>query len=115
MQVLSGLLLCAGCAAGAGCAWALSYPVTPGRLLVGTSGFSYPDWTPRFYPAGTRPADRLAVYAGRLPAVELNNTFRRRPTPSATLRSAARTFSRCTCAGIRSSGCGCTGGGALRM
>jgi uncharacterized protein YecE (DUF72 family) len=54
-----------------------------GRLLVGTSGFSYPDWSPRFYPAGTRAADRLAVYAARLPALELNATFRRRPTPSA--------------------------------
>ena len=54
-----------------------------GRLLVGTSGFAYPDWTPRFYPPGTRAADRLAVYATRLPAVELNVTFRRRPTASA--------------------------------
>lgn len=54
-----------------------------GRLLVGTSGFAYPDWTPRFYPAGTRAADRLASYATRLPALELNATFRRRPTPSA--------------------------------
>jgi uncharacterized protein YecE (DUF72 family) len=56
---------------------------SPGRLLVGTSGFAYPDWTPRFYPAGTRAADRLASYATRLPALELNATFRRRPTPSA--------------------------------
>jgi uncharacterized protein YecE (DUF72 family) len=55
----------------------------PGRLLVGTSGFSYPDWAPRFYPAGTRVSDRLAAYAARLPAVELNATSRRRPTPSA--------------------------------
>ena len=54
-----------------------------GRLLAGTSGFAYPDWTPRFYPPGTRAADRLATYAVRLPAVELNATFRRRPTPSA--------------------------------
>lgn len=54
-----------------------------GRLLAGTSGFSYPDWTPRFYPPGTRPADRLAAYASQLPAVELNATFRRRPTASA--------------------------------
>src|SRR4029079_19416578 len=38
-----------------------------------------------FSPAGTRPAERLAAYAARLPAVELNNTFRRRPTPSAIL------------------------------
>jgi uncharacterized protein YecE (DUF72 family) len=56
---------------------------SPGRLLVGTSGFAYPDWTPRFYPAGTRAGDRLASYATRLPALELNATFRRRPTPSA--------------------------------
>jgi uncharacterized protein YecE (DUF72 family) len=54
-----------------------------GRLLVGTSGFSYPGWIPRFYPAGTRSSGFLAAYAGRLPAVELNATFRRRPTPSA--------------------------------
>jgi uncharacterized protein YecE (DUF72 family) len=54
-----------------------------GRLLVGTSGFAYPDWTPRFYPPGTRAAERLAAYAARLPAVELNVTFRRRPTASA--------------------------------
>jgi uncharacterized protein YecE (DUF72 family) len=54
-----------------------------GRLLVGTSGFSYPDWTPRFYPFGTRAADRLAAYASQLPALELNATFRRRPTVSA--------------------------------
>ena len=54
-----------------------------GRLLVGTSGFSYPDWTPRFYPTGTRPTDRLSFYASRLPALELNATFRRRPTASA--------------------------------
>jgi uncharacterized protein YecE (DUF72 family) len=54
-----------------------------GHLLVGTSGFAYPDWTPRFYPPGTRTADRLAFYASRLPAIELHATFRRRPTASA--------------------------------
>lgn len=54
-----------------------------GRLLVGTSGFSYPDWIPRFYPAGTRASALLAAYATRLLAVELNATFRRRPTASA--------------------------------
>ena len=55
----------------------------PGRLLVGTSGFSYADWVPRFYPAGTKPSGFLRGYADRLPALELNATFRRRPTPSA--------------------------------
>jgi uncharacterized protein YecE (DUF72 family) len=54
-----------------------------GRLYVGTSGFSYRDWAPRFYPAGTRSADLLRAYAERLPAVELNNTFYRQPRPDA--------------------------------
>ena len=46
-----------------------------GRLYVGTSGFAYPDWAPRFYPAGLPAAQLLEHYAGRLPAVELNNTY----------------------------------------
>ncbi len=54
-----------------------------GRLWVGTSGFAYRDWAPRFYPPGTPPSGLLRAYAARLPAVELNATFRRRPTPSA--------------------------------
>ncbi|HUQ44424.1 MAG TPA: DUF72 domain-containing protein [Candidatus Limnocylindria bacterium] len=54
-----------------------------GRLLAGTSGFSYAGWTPRFYPPGTRAAGMLAAYAQQLLAVELNATFRRRPTASA--------------------------------
>lgn len=48
-------------------------------MLAGTSGFAYPGWSPRFYPAGTRDRERLAVYAERLPACELNNTFYARP------------------------------------
>lgn len=52
-------------------------------LYAGTSGFSYPDWIPRFYPPGTRSGAFLKTYGERLPAVELNNTFRRRPTESA--------------------------------
>ena len=51
-----------------------------GRLYVGTSGFAYPDWAPRFYPAA-RPAELLRLYAARLPAVELNNTFYQQPKP----------------------------------
>jgi uncharacterized protein YecE (DUF72 family) len=55
-----------------------------GHLHVGTSGFGYPAWAPRFYPAGTRPSDLLSAYAARLPAVELNGTYYRSP-PSATI------------------------------
>jgi len=54
--------------------------VARGRLLVGTSGFAYPAWAPRFYPSGVKGDALLPYYAGRLPAVELNNTFYARPT-----------------------------------
>jgi uncharacterized protein YecE (DUF72 family) len=54
----------------------------PGRLLVGTSGFSYKGWSPRFYPPGSRSADLLPYYAARLSAVELNNTYYASPTPA---------------------------------
>jgi uncharacterized protein YecE (DUF72 family) len=54
-----------------------------GRILAGTSGFAYPDWAPRFYPPGLRSGELLGRYAGRLPAVELNNTFYRQPSASA--------------------------------
>jgi len=69
-------------------------PPLTGRLLVGTSGFAYRDWIPRFYPAGTRASGLLAAYAGRLPAVELNATFRRRPTAAAVAGWMAATPSR---------------------
>ena len=52
----------------------------PGRLLVGTSGFSYKGWAPRFYPPELRAGDLLPHYAARLPAVELNNTYYASPT-----------------------------------
>ncbi len=55
----------------------------PGRLCVGTSGFAYPGWAPRFYPASLPGHRMLEHYAARLGAVELNNTFYRSPTPAA--------------------------------
>jgi uncharacterized protein YecE (DUF72 family) len=57
-----------------------------GRLFVGTSGFGYPAWAPRFYPAGARGDQLLPLYAGRLPAVELNGTFYRQPSPATVAR-----------------------------
>jgi uncharacterized protein YecE (DUF72 family) len=53
-----------------------------GRLYVGTSGFAYPDWSPRFYPPGAKGDALLPHYASRLPAVELNNTFYQSPSAS---------------------------------
>ena len=61
----------------------MSATVGGGRLYVGTSGFSYPAWAPRFYRPATRSADLLREYGARLPAVELNNTFYRQPRPDA--------------------------------
>jgi uncharacterized protein YecE (DUF72 family) len=53
-----------------------------GRLFVGTSGFAYPGWTPRFYPSGLAAKGFLEHYAARLPAVELNNTYYASPSAS---------------------------------
>jgi len=50
-----------------------------GRLYVGTSGFSYPGWVPRFYAPGKVSRKLLVAYSARLPAVELHNTFYHRP------------------------------------
>ncbi|MBL8756397.1 MAG: DUF72 domain-containing protein [Planctomycetes bacterium] len=46
---------------------------------VGTSGFSYDEWRPAFYPDDLKKDAMLPFYAERLPAVELNNTFYRLP------------------------------------
>lgn len=51
----------------------------PGRVLAGTSGFSYPGWSPTFYPPGLPARSLLPHYASRLPVCELNNTFYARP------------------------------------
>jgi uncharacterized protein YecE (DUF72 family) len=49
------------------------------QLYTGTSGFAYPSWKPRFYPAGMPDKKFLEHYAGRLNCVEINYTFRRLP------------------------------------
>jgi uncharacterized protein YecE (DUF72 family) len=54
-------------------------PRLRGRVLAGTSGFSYAAWSPLFYPPRLRSSDFLPHYASRLPACELNNTFYARP------------------------------------
>lgn len=51
------------------------------QLLPGTSGYAYPQWRGSFYPAELRDEDMLPHYAGRLPTVEINNTFYRIPKP----------------------------------
>lgn len=53
-----------------------------GTVRTGTSGFAYPGWSPRFYPAGLRPDRFLGHYASRLAACELNNTYYQQPSPA---------------------------------
>ncbi|HEY1850681.1 MAG TPA: DUF72 domain-containing protein [Candidatus Binataceae bacterium] len=52
------------------------------EIRIGASGFSYKEWLGHFYPAKLSGAKMLAYYAERLPAVEINYTFRRMPKAS---------------------------------
>jgi uncharacterized protein YecE (DUF72 family) len=51
-----------------------------GRAFVGTSGWSYTSWRPKFYPEGTKSADFLRHYATRFRTIEINYTFNHLPT-----------------------------------
>ena len=51
------------------------------RALVGTSGWAYATWKPKFYPPEVKTAGFLRHYAGRLRTVEVNYTFNHLPTP----------------------------------
>src|SRR5436309_12807944 len=53
----------------------------PHPILIGCSGWSYPDWEGAFYPEGMRAGDYLEYYAGRFPIAEVDSTFYRVPTP----------------------------------
>ena len=61
-------------------------PDGTGSAHVGSSGFSYASWKPGFYPAEARPEDFLALYASRLPSVELNVTGYRLPSEESFVR-----------------------------
>ena len=50
-------------------------------ILVGTSGYNYPEWKGSFYPPELRAAKMLEYYAGRFPTLEINYTCYRMPTP----------------------------------
>jgi uncharacterized protein YecE (DUF72 family) len=52
------------------------------NVHVGTSGFAYPKWKGKFYPAKLAPKDMLTFYAGRYRTVEINNTFYKMPDPA---------------------------------
>ena len=52
------------------------------RVRVGTSGYNYPEWKGRFYPADMKPARMLPYYAERFSTGGINATFYRMPTPA---------------------------------
>lgn len=52
-------------------------------IYAGTSGFSYPGWKGKFYPASLPGSRMLAYYAERLNGVELNGSFYRTPPEGA--------------------------------
>ena len=54
--------------------------MTAPRVFVGTSGWTYDDWSGPFYPADVKAGDRLSYYARIFNTVEVNATFYRIPT-----------------------------------
>jgi len=56
---------------------------SPGRILIGTSGWQYPSWRGDFYPAGLPHARELTHLATQLETVEVNGTFYSLTRPSA--------------------------------
>lgn len=50
------------------------------HAFVGTSGWAYASWKPKFYPEETKPAELLRYYATRLRTNEVNYTFNHLPT-----------------------------------
>lgn len=59
------------------------------RILIGTSGYSFPDWVGPFYPPGIERSKMLDFYAREFPVVEVNATYYRLPPP-ATFRAMER-------------------------
>ena len=53
------------------------------RLLVGTSGYSYPKWKGTFYPAKLPQKEMLNYYSQQFSTVEINSSFYRMPTVDA--------------------------------
>jgi len=47
---------------------------------VGTSGWSYRSWRPKFYPEGMKTREFLPFYATKLKTIEINYTFNHLPT-----------------------------------
>lgn len=50
------------------------------EILIGTSGYDYPEWKGVFYPQNLKRSDFLEFYAEKFNALEINNTFYSMPT-----------------------------------
>lgn len=60
------------------------------QLWIGTSGYVYPEWVGRFYPAGTTSKEMLPCYAEHFPLVELNFSYYKVPSERELARMARR-------------------------
>ena len=60
-----------------------------GRIYIGTSGYSFPDWTGVFYPPRLPKNEWLSYYSLEFPAIEINATYYRLP-PASTFAGMAR-------------------------
>ena len=58
-------------------------------ILLGTSGFSFPDWDGVFYPPGLERARQFDYYVRQFGAVEINSTYYRVP-PASTMATLER-------------------------
>jgi uncharacterized protein YecE (DUF72 family) len=61
------------------------------KLWLGTSGFQYPEWKGKFYPAGMPASKMLSYYGEHFSSTEINYTFRRIPAEKTILGWAALT------------------------
>ena len=61
------------------------------EFVIGTSGYSFPDWVGAFYPPGTDRKDMLDYYVQHFRAAELNFTYYRLPNPRTLGRMAEKT------------------------
>ena len=50
------------------------------KAFVGTSGWSYSSWRPKFYPKAMKPKEFLSFYATKFTTIEINYTFNHLPT-----------------------------------
>jgi len=58
---------------------------SPGKLHIGTSGWSYKHWRGIFYPADLPVSQLLHFYSGQFDTTEINSSFYRLPSPDTVL------------------------------